>query len=360
MKSHTLFSFAAAAAVTILLSISIIPFTGCQNPSEPKKDEVSRLPDSTSQDFLIETTEFSAGMVTNSFHDVWIFDRNNVWAAGYIEHTDSTATYNILQWNGKKWQGRGRMFDTGGLESVYALDSSHIYFGCGGVLEYKNGSFAWMPMTLGLKNWQGIRYVWASSPQNIWGVGSGGTIAHYDVREWKKIPFDENWQFYDITGSSQTGAAYACAMLGGDRTIIVELKDGKAEVIYSTDISNYEDEAICLEMINSNELVFAYSHIFKLSVQTRKAERLYTLETGYGISRVAAASPVDIYFFGSYLHPSGDVSERMVHYNGKRFKEFELPRRGYVIELGAHAIDGLAMAASLSDNNAYLITIRRR
>ena len=184
-------------------------------------------PDSTIQNFTFETFEFGDGFESNELNDVRIFDENNIWAVGYINDvaTNNNAV-NIIRWNGQNWFGFGPQFNSAGIYGIWAFDSSNIFLAVGAVIQYKNGNFTEFNLgNLGFNQGQGVHKLWGSSENNIWGVGPNGTIVHYDGVAWSKINFDEGWRFDAITGSKQTGIAYASATSQQFNTIIVELKN---------------------------------------------------------------------------------------------------------------------------------------
>ena len=130
--------------VLIICAVLISFFYKC-NTTETPPDDGNNQPDTTTQNFTFETYEFGDGGESSLFNDVWIFDENNIWAVGYIGPSDLGDRCNILQWDGTKWNIRGRQFDSGGIEGIWALDSSHIYFAVGGLIKYENGTLKCTP-----------------------------------------------------------------------------------------------------------------------------------------------------------------------------------------------------------------------
>ncbi len=130
------------------------------------------------------------------------------------------------EWFLEKYNGT-----SSGNEGIWAHDASNIYFANGAVLIYKNGVFEQLNFqNLAFTNGQGVEKLWGSSESNIWGVGPWGTIVHNDGTGWAKIDFDRQWYFYNITGSKETGIAYAVARATGDECIIAEMKNKQAKL----------------------------------------------------------------------------------------------------------------------------------
>ncbi|HEX3073771.1 MAG TPA: hypothetical protein VHP30_09185, partial [Ignavibacteriales bacterium] len=332
-------------AMVVFLTMLLVG--SCDNSTENKGDNE---PDSTTQNFTFEEYEFGDGSSSSYFNDVWIFDENNIWVVGEVlDDPRFDKTYNIFQWNGSKWLGRGRLFNSGGIDGIWALDSSHIYFAVGGVIEYKNQTFTILETNLGLESNQGIEHLWGSSESNIWGVGPWGTIVHYDGSKWTKLEMDAQNQFRGVTGDKQTGTAYALAYTEANPTIIYELQNGAARAIFtSTDIFAWDIEA------GGGNLYFSETEIWRYNINEKKAEKIYQPRYGSSALRIAYYSDKDIYFFGSLL----GSQEQMIHYNGKRFRDFDM---GYYLNSygGAYAVKDLCVRVLFSNNKAHLVKIRR-
>ncbi len=103
--------------------------------------------DTTSQNFSFEILEFGDGFESSYFNDVWVFDENNIWAVGYISPSDTVVNGtpiinpNIIRWSGVKWELE--LFDgtSSGIDGIWAVNASKIYFANGIVLKYENGSY---------------------------------------------------------------------------------------------------------------------------------------------------------------------------------------------------------------------------
>ncbi len=200
-----------------------------------KSDPVTAVTmDTTTQNFTFETVEFGDGFSSSYFNDVWIFDENNIWAVGFVLSGVTAGQKNIVQWDGNVWKGRGRLFNSAGIEGIWAVDSSTIYFATGIVLKYSNGTFDWENFNhIPLPNGQAVEKLWGSSESNIWGVGPWGTIVHYDGNGWAKIEFDSQWSFYNITASKESGTAYGIAWGSNGVCIIAELQDEHTKITYA-------------------------------------------------------------------------------------------------------------------------------
>ncbi|HRN27901.1 MAG TPA: hypothetical protein PL018_15045 [Ignavibacteriaceae bacterium] len=343
---HTLF---AITAVMLLISCSTTEPPDIKPPVEP---------DSTTQNFTFETFEFGDGYESNELNDVWVFDENNIWAVGYVRETISNnLSVNIIRWNGNNWFGFGPQFNSSGIYGIWAIDSSNIFFAVGAVVQFKNRAFKEFDLSnLGFTQGQGVHKLWGSSENNIWGVGPNGTIVHFDGTAWSKIDFDEGFRFDAITGSKQTGIAYASATSQQFNTIIVELKNGAVNIIYDTTIDENHLTSFSIGLFNEETLILGNKNVWTFNILSKETEIKYVFPiNGDFITLLAIYKPNDIYFFAD-KYGNGEI---MLHYNGKRFSGFNFSNRNSVIYGGAYAIKDLAVMTGFSNNKAYLIKVKR-
>ncbi|MBK7499286.1 MAG: hypothetical protein IPI19_09310 [Ignavibacteriales bacterium] len=350
-------------AIFFLISIlTLLLVTTSCNTTEPDiKPPVE--PDSTTQNFTFETFEFGDGFESSWLNDVWIFDENNIWAVGYLAPSDTTingihiTNPNIIKWDGSSWKLQPFSGTSNGMEGIWALDSSHIYFASGGLRKYVNGVYSTINTNLGLQNYQGIYKLWGNSENNLWGVGPGGTIVHYDGVAWSKIDFDEGWYFYDITGNSKTGAAFAVAQGNLGTSIIVELKNGTADIIFDNQNSPYYSYGLqSILHYSENELWLSGSKIFSYNLMSEELKVIQDLPVGDDVSTVSMTSQKDIFYWGN----GTDLQGKFVHYNGKRFKMFTIPTAYTPYPEGINSMNNLAVAVGSVGNKAFLLKIMRQ
>ncbi len=340
----------------LLLTLLILQQYACST-TEPPDEKPPVEPDSTTQNFTFQTYEFGDGSESSWLNDIWIFNENNIWACGYINVTSNTGRVNFIHWNGSQWLGVGQQFDSGGFDGIWAADSNTIYFADGIVLKYKNGVFKYENFSnIPLPNGQGVHKLWGSSENNIWGVGPNSTIVHYDGTTWSKIDFEQGWRFDAITGSKQTGIAYASATSQQFNTIIVELKNNSATVIYNSANDPENLTSFSIEPLNDQELILGTTSVWTFNVNTKETKILYRIGSiGNYIALSALNSPIDVYFF---IDKYG-AGENLLHYNGKRFSTINFSDRNYVIYGGASAIKDLAVMTGFSNNKGYLVKVKR-
>lgn len=294
---------------------------------------------------------------------MWVFSENNIWAVGFLSSKDTVIdgkkiyNTNIIRWTGSDWKLLPYSGTTSGIYGIWAQDSSTIYFANGLVFKYKNGTFIEYDFThLTFSNNQSINKLWGSSENNIYGVGKNGIIVHYDGIKWTKINFDTQWRFDAITGSKQSGIAYASATNQSFSTAIIKLENNTAGIIYNSVNDNDHFTSFSIKLLNEGELLLGLNKVWKFNINTKQTELLYTLPSGYGVFSMAIYSNKDIYFF---VDPYGSGKE-LLHYNGKRFTEITFSNNPLIIYGDAYAIKDLAVLTGFSNNKAYLVKVKRR
>lgn len=347
-----------------ILFCTLTLYYSCNTTEPPNGDNGNgdAEPDTTSQNFTFETFEFGDGFESSYFNDVWVFDEKNIWAVGYIGPSDTIdglyiSNPNIIRWDGVSWKIEPFSGTSSGINGIWAVDSTTIYFASGGIRKYKEGTYSNVNTNLGLTNGQRIEKLWGSSESNIWGVGPWGTIVHFDGQQWRKIDFDTQWYFYEITGNTKTGIAYAVARNQFDDCIVIKLQNSAAEIIYQK--SKSQIPIASWTITGANKELFLVSSDFESTKICRlsligEVEMLFELNPYIGIKGSFAFHKKDIYFIGD------EGSElRFVHYNGVRFQTFNLPNIDPDNYGGIYAIKDLAVAAGFSNNKAYLLKIKR-
>ncbi len=352
-------------ADTLLYIDSLLPnqtyqyqATSIQNPATSNELSVTTL-DTTTQNFSFEIFEFGDGFSSSYFNDVWIFDENNIWAVGYISPEDTiiNGTHiinpNIMRWDGVSWKIIPYSGTSSGIDGIWALNTSLIYFASGGIRKYENGVFSNVITNLGLTNGQRIEKLWGSSENNIYGVGPWGTIVWYNGVKWTKIEFDTQWYFYQITGNQETGVAYAVARNSNHITIIVELNNSMPEIIYNSqnNAAGYVSWTIQYER---RKLLLSSGNIWSFIPTTKEVSELTKLPVGLGILTIGSYGSNEIYYYGD---EGGEA--RLVHFNGIVYKIFNIPQIDPDNYGGIDVIKNLAVSVGFANNKAYLIKIRR-
>jgi hypothetical protein len=338
------------STLLMVLGLILILNLSCEKPTDPP---LINEPDTTSQNFTFDTFEFGNGYHTSYLHDVWIFNENNAWAVGYIQ-SDTVINANILRWNGSKWYVDNFEGQSSGIRGIWAKDTSHIFFAAGAILEYKEGNYIWHDQ-YGFSTGQSIDHIWGSSEKNIWGVGKRGAIVHYDGSEWKKVNFDTQWTFTRITGSTESGIAYAIAHSHQFDFMILELKQSSQTIIYSREQGSNAPRPLGIISLTNDYLSCSDNNIWQFNLRTSEYEILKEYPFGHSYFSISGTESNDLYYFGG-----GAGTEKMIHFNGKRYTEFIMIENDFLTFRGSDAIKNLAVLVGFHNQKAYINMIKRR
>lgn len=340
--------------IILLFFLILINTIGC-NSVEPTPD--GNGTDTTSQDFSFEILEFGDGLSSSYFNDVWIFDENNIWVCGYI-YEATFGHKNIIHWDGNNWEPLGIQFNSAGIDGVWAKDSSNIYFAAGFIIKYENGNFIEISLgNIGLQNGQRVEKLWGSSESNIYGVGPWGTIVWYNGAQWTKIEFDTQWYFFDITGVNSTGIAYAVARRDLGISSIIKIDKLTAEIVYEDSSIGFTSSVFnSVTTINSDELWISGYDIWSYKISSRSLTKVNELPAGYFMASISSSGRSDLYCFGGGIDNNGVF----IHYNGRRFTEFNMRTAFNLIFGDSHSIKDIAVSVGQVNNRGYIDIIKRR
>jgi hypothetical protein len=181
--------------------------------------------DTTSHDFTWEV--FTFGSKSSSIlSDVFIINENDIWAVGEIYTEDSYTydslgnwiePYNVVHWDGNSWElirykhylsyfQEPHWFK---IDGTYAFSDNDIWFANGIVHHYDSSyynqhgyveSYSLWDMGVLNENDGGIKKLWGTSSSDLYGIGSKGTIVHYDGQTWQRIESGTDLDIHDIWG----------------------------------------------------------------------------------------------------------------------------------------------------------------
>lgn len=345
----------------LLVPLGNFTLTACST-TEPPDIKPPVEPDSTTQNFTFETFEFGDGFSSSYLNDVWIFNENNIWAVGYISPSDTIngvyiSNPNIIKWDGANWALQPYSGTSSGIYGIWAVDSSHIYFASGNIIKYKNNTYVNIIVQGNWTQGQQIEKLWGSSENNIWGVGPWGTIVHFDGTAWSKIDFDQQWSFTAISGNAENGIAYTVGRNTNFNPIIVKLTGNLPEIIYQ---SNQQITALkSYSVLYLNEALFLAGSdlintlLWKYDITNNNIDSLYSLEATTAIVKTTGEKETDLYYWGRDYN-----SGKMFHFNGKKYKEFDLPRAS-ITAGGAYTRGNISAVVGYAENKGYVTLVKR-
>ncbi|MDP2362777.1 MAG: glucosyl transferase [Ignavibacteria bacterium] len=198
------------------------------NEHKSNETEITTL-DTTSHNFTWQTFEF--GEYGNSLiWDVAIIDENNIWAVGEIYMNDANGnpdpqSYNAVHWDGAKWELK-KIGNQGGwaCHTVFAFSAIDIWFE--GTINWDGSNYTvhqngWPLMPNG-DGWR-INKMWGSSRNDLYAVGNGGNIAHWNGSSWRKMESGTQVDLLDVYGTPDGKTIWACGY-SGDYAVTVLLR----------------------------------------------------------------------------------------------------------------------------------------
>ena len=158
--------------------------TTCKHASEPLPEN---MPDTTSHLVLWRTDTIGYG---GALKDIAIISEDNIWAVGEIYLKDSTGQfdrelYNVLQWNGVRWNPRRIYFYFGGVrylsscEAVLAFGPDDVWLACNAPRHWDGQSLNNVDVTELVGSGQ-INAMGGKSSTDFYVAGNNGTFAHFD------------------------------------------------------------------------------------------------------------------------------------------------------------------------------------
>jgi hypothetical protein len=208
---------------TLLYIDSLLPkqtysfqVTIIQNPASniSSNQATATTLDTTSHNFTWQTWTFGEHS-SSGLYDVAIINESNIWAVGEIYMRDSLGNndphaYNAVHWNGSEWTIKRIYFPTvcgsTSLSSypagaIFAFDDGQIWISSTGdkVARLQNGvqidKFC-LPSNVSMS----INKLWGGSSKDLYAVGNGGNIAHYQNGVWTKIESGTSTNINDVWG----------------------------------------------------------------------------------------------------------------------------------------------------------------
>ncbi|MCK6615916.1 MAG: glucosyl transferase [Ignavibacteriaceae bacterium] len=229
---------------------------------EGKDDKISntvqvRTMDTTSHNFTWQT--FTFGEVgSSSLYDVAIIDENNIWAVGEIYMKDSLGNpnpyaYNAVHWDGNNWTLNRIMFNTicgqtslssYPAKAIYKINENDIWIAVDGdqIARLENGvqtKIICLPSTVSMS----INKMWGSSSSDLYVVGNGGNIAHYNGTSWQKIESGTTLHINDVWGDYNTmSKKWEILCVGSNQLIdegrtLLSIEENKATPINDSGLS---------------------------------------------------------------------------------------------------------------------------
>ncbi|MEX1138330.1 MAG: hypothetical protein WEB33_02870 [Bacteroidota bacterium] len=258
--------------------------------------------------------------------DVWIFDSNNIWAVGEIQ-VDSSGSplfYGFAFWDGAGWTlGRKDALEPSGApvnlqpRGIFAFSPTDIWLAGGGVYHW-NGStmtpywinpFGGNPSPI-LSEGQTAEKVWGTSSSNIFAVGRGGAIAHFNGTTWTKMESGTTVGLEDIWGIDGNHIWASGRSDADGRSIVLAYSGSTWKTIYDNTTKPPPQQFGFNTVWTDNPRSIHLTGSGSTAILHGPSETVYTKDTGkeYFSYHIRGTSPADLFI-------SGQGSE-LLHFNG--------------------------------------------
>ena len=307
--------------------------------------------DTTSHNFSFETFTFGGepGTGSSAFYDVAIIDENNIWAVGEISM--DSGLYGAAVWNGKECQLKQLMAGASNVRprGIFAFSADNIWFASGSIYHW-DGESVTLVWSRDISTTETIEKVWGSSPEDVWFVGSGGSIVHYDGSGFTRMESGTELNIYDIWGG------YNAA--GGDWEILCVGSNFMSDQPFQRVILKIENQIV--RELSSRPVGYTLHSVWYTPGSTY-------FVAGSGIWHKASLQAVDwqlVSLQGYYIHKiRGSALNNIVavggyfeilHYNGLNWQRLDpgLPRTGNFKAISMK--DELVVAVGLDSRFAYI------
>lgn len=276
------------------------------------------------------------------------------------------SVYAIARGNGIEWelidlQYKNQEGDTVLLSIIRDLFVKHktsICFFSGSIFEWDKSSkmTSLMYSRLLLDNTGGtIDKSFGIGPDDIWGVGRGGSIVYYNGTTWDHQSSGTTVDLTDIWGTPDGSSVWACGYSSdGVKSTLLEYKNGNWKTLWIKDgslpVSPF-DYLVSSVWYKKNLYVAAGNRIFKIK---QGVATIHSPSFTQSIRSIRGIDENDIYVVTS--------ESAIWHYNGSTWKKvyFAAPS----IQLSAIAISGRTLAAVGTDfssfpNRAIVVILKR-
>jgi hypothetical protein len=216
--------------------------------------------DTTSHEFSWQID--TLGVTSSTLYDVAIINDTLAYAVGEMYLNDSTGQidpilYNLAVWNGQFWHiqripvplcpnGSGYF----PLRAISAFGSNDIWMTGGGEMIHWDGTMFHGDCSMNPLLQGGLNKIWGTSASNLYAVGNGGTIIHYNGSTWAAVESGTTLPIMDVYGArdNQSGqyeilcVAEAFGNAGGSK--ILSLQNNTAREVTTTGLESEGVEGI--------------------------------------------------------------------------------------------------------------------
>ncbi|MGD1047037.1 MAG: hypothetical protein ABR936_17170 [Bacteroidota bacterium] len=346
-----------------LIIIILISFSSCKKNKSECLTCPPPPPDTTSHiiQWQMPDTLGTQGII----RDVWVFDRNNAWAVGEIYLNDSTGKliyppFNIARWNGSKWELQMSIdigFSYSQLYSIYAFAQNDVWVTTDIPEHWDGNKWTFYGSTRGYGGGFWIKKTWGLSSSNLYIVGDGGNIFHFNGISWTKMNSNTTVDLQDIWDIDGSHIWATGTNTGDGHCVVLQYNGTNWTTIYdnNTQPSQSQYGFSCLWTDNQNQLWLAGgSPLRKLILSTMTFTEIITGQ-GYVSYCIKGMTQNDIFI-------AGQASE-CAHYNGSSwhlYPELQNLNGGYAWFYSVHPTKDFVVLGGiyLTALNGFPVVVR--
>jgi len=183
------------------------------------------------------------GVFRTILRDVEYVNENNIWVVGTINHMipDSSGEstiredFNIALWDGNEWEMSSAYHGSVELFSITYFAEDDIWVSAGLPMHWDGSEWTlfqlWDMGILDLEDGD-VKYGWGTSSDNMYFVGTLGTIVHYNGASFTKIESGTDINLYSVSGSPDGEYVFVCGISRLYDSIILQIHEGNVSTIY--------------------------------------------------------------------------------------------------------------------------------
>jgi len=287
--------------------------------------------DTTSHDFVwsIDTL----GIHLSFINDVSIINENDIWVVGQITLTDPDSSYNnsgreefnAAHWDGQEWELLHLISETitgpyigAEIMAVYAVtpDDVWMYTSGGAYIRYFNG--IWSSEVI-YDAVGGILDIWGPSADDLYFVGTNGSITHYDGSSFSLMSTPTNIPLLNVFGSKDGEDVFASGRTDLGESIVLSLQDHEWQVLFLSEVHDTTGgnfgHIYTAGLVGDTLHVATAYNLHKYNINTGEDMILFTEDTRFyfgAFVQIVSQGSNDIMYCGEGFNTQ-------LHFNGVTF-----------------------------------------
>jgi hypothetical protein len=299
-------------------------------PNDYSTEVTSITMDTTSHDFVWTITEHGTAF-NNALYGIAKLSDTDIVAVGAMGEYDSVRNFSsprcIARWNRREWKtlplyynnqyGNGFVRDVRDIISFSPTENwlagYAIFFwnGRDSVSQIVEETQRFTPRYI-LSEGESIIKLWGTSSRNLFGIGTGGVIVHYDGQTWRKMASGTTVNLTSISGSPDGKEVWVCGYdLSNGQSVLLRLQNGAWQTVWSRNGSNTFPFYIFFSgvWVDNIQVVTTGDRIFRHSLLNFSSVRRDTLDViWFPRAGLAGSAPNNLLIggdFGSLWHWNG-------------------------------------------------------